>query len=405
MDMALVRRYLAGITAVVTGALALPALAHAQQSAAATAATTSPGDSTSLLERAAAQARLVAARLDSAAAAQAGRRAPVDPSATQYQNGLAQLLNGQCDAAYLLFRSAVTSAPNNARNHGDLAFTLACRARLDDAAAEYATAIRLESTNPWYYVELGILRASQQHWVEASANFELAYAADSTILDSALIAAATEAAERSGNENQDFAWAERGTAKVPNDPTPWLHLATLLRNRGDTARGLDAIRHFRALDPRNRLGAAVYALYLYDHGEFDSAVVMARQAESDTALHQYASAVLLRAGAHWLNSKQYDSAAMVLAEGRAITPASLARMRYTYYLGLADLMRIPTILDAAAHDKDCSKATLLDSLLTEVQHDITDAAQLDSAQTSRILGTYVPTLRNRVDGFKSGCHS
>jgi Tfp pilus assembly protein PilF len=405
MDMALVRRFLAGIAAVATGALALPAVAHAQQSTATTAATTPATDSTSLLERAAAQGRLYAARLDSAAAAQAGRRAPADPSATQYQNGLAQLQNGLCDAAYLFFRGAVASNPNSARNHGDMAFTLACRARLDDAATEYGTAIRMQSTNPWYYVALGVLRASQLHWVEASANFELAYAADSTILDSMLIAAATEAAERSGNENQDFEWAERGTAKVPSDPTPWLHLATLLRARGDTARGLDAIRRFRALDPRNRLGTAVYALYLYDHGQFDSAVVMARQAASDTALHQYASAIFLRAGAHWLNSKQFDSAAAVLAEGRAITPAGLAKMRYTYYLGLADLMRIPTILEAAQHDKDCDKAPVLDSLLTEVQHDITESAQLDSAQTSKILTNYVPALRNRVDSFKSGCHN
>ena len=400
MNLRQVRPCLAVFAVVVAGAIVLPARGHAQQAAAPVAT-----DSASLLERAATQGRLVAARLDSAAAAQAGRRAPADPSSTQYQNGLTQLQAGQCDAAYLMFRSAVTANPNSARNHGDLAYTLVCRQRLDDAATEYATAIRLQSANPWYYVALGVLRANQQHWVEASANFELAYAADSTILDPMLLAAATQAAERSGNENQDFEWAERGAAKVPNDPAPWLRLATLLRTRGDTARGYDAIRHFRALDSQSKLGAAVYALYLYDHGVYDSAVVMARQAEGDTALNPYTSAVLLRAGAHWLNSKQYDSAATVLAEGRAITPSGLARMRYTYYLGLADLMRIPAVLDAATQHKDCSKAPLLDSLLTEVQHDITDAAQLDSAQTSRILGSYLPTLHDRVDSFKNSCHS
>lgn len=399
MNLRQVRSCLAVFAVAVAGAIGLPARGHAQQ-AAVPAAT----DSASLLEHAAAQARLVAARLDSAAAAQS-RRAPADPSATQYQNGLAQLLSGQCDAAYLMLRSAVAANPNSARNHGDLAYALVCRQRLDDAATEYATAIRMQSANPWYYVELGILRENQEHWVEASANFELAYAADSTILDPALLAAASQAATHSGNENLDFEWAERGTVKIPTDPVPWLHLAMLLRTRNDSARGLDAIRHFRALDTQSRLGAAVYALYLHDHGQFDSAVVMARQAASDTALRQYASAVFLRAGAHWLNTKQFDSAAVVLAEGRAITPAGLAKMRYTYYLGLADLMRIPGVLEAAQHDKNCSKATLLDSLMTEVQHDISDAAQLDSAQTAKILGQYLPTLHDRVDSFKSGCHS
>ena len=401
MELPRVRRCLAAFVVLATGVVALPTAVRAQQQATTPAA----NDSASLLERAATQARLVAARLDSVANAQAGRRAPPDPSSVQYQNGVVQLLNGQCDAAYLLLRAAVSSSSNSARNHGDLAYALACRQRLDDAATEYATASRLQSANPWYYVGLGVVRANQQRWTEASANFELAYSTDSTILDTTIVAIASQAAERSANENQLFLWSQRGSAMLPNDPTPWLTLATLLRSRSDTARGLDAIRHFRALKPQDPRGAVVYSLYLHDRGQYDSAVVMARLAASDTALQQYASTVFLRAGAHWLNAKQYDSAAMVLAEGRTITPAGLSRMRYTLYLGLADLMRIPTMLNAAEHDKVCSRAAVLDSLLTEVQHDITEAAQLDSAQATKILGTYVPALHQRVDNFRSGCHS
>ena len=48
MDLALVRRCLAGITIVVSGAVTLPALARAQQSTAGAAATTAVADTTSL---------------------------------------------------------------------------------------------------------------------------------------------------------------------------------------------------------------------------------------------------------------------------------------------------------------------------------------------------------------------
>jgi hypothetical protein len=134
-------------------------------------------------------------------------------------------------------------------------------------------------------------------------------------------------------------------------------------------------------------------------------VALAHEAARDSAMHQYASMVFLRVGARMLQAKNYDRAAQVLDEGRQITPAGLNRLRYTHYLGLANLMRIPTLYNDASQRKDCTQVHVLDSLLTSVNDDISATAQLDSAQAAQILTTYVPQLRQRIDAFKGTCRN
>ena len=380
----------------VSGALLSPTTARAQAAA---------SDSGSLLDSASVRARLVAARLESQAGTQRGRPGRAEAGMTQYLEGVAQLTKHEFDSALVNMRAAVTVGPNNARYHGDLAYAYAGLLRWDEAGSEYATAIRLQGANPWYYVGLGAVRAAQERWAEAGANFALAKATDSTILDPKLIGAASFVYERDGNEQQLFEWSQAGTRLFPNDPGPWLRVATLLRARGDTGQGLAAIRRFHTLQPDDRLGQAVFALYLYDIGQNDSAVTFAHEAARDSAMHQYASMVFLRVGARLLQAKEYDRSAQVLAEGRSITPAGLNRMRYTHYLGLANLMRIPALYNDASQKKDCGEGRLADSLLTSVDQDIRETAQLDSAQASQILGTYVPQLRQRIDAFKATCRN
>ena len=403
MDLALVRRCLAGITVVVSGAVTLPALARAQQSTAAPAVTTSVVDTVPLLEHAATSARAVAARLDSAAVAQSGRRAPADPSATQYQNGLVQLLNGQCEAAYLLFRAAVASSPNSARNHGDLAFSLVCRQRLDDAATEYATALRLQSANPWYYVGLAAVRSMQQRYTEAAANYTLALATDSTILFPQLLDSATASFQSAGNADELFNWSKIGTEKFPNDAASWLRVAMMLRRRGDTGpEGLNAIRHFHALQPDNRLGDAIFSLYLSDGGQNDSALAYASLASADSALREYASLVYLRVGAHMLQSRDFERAARVLNDGRNMaTPGNHAR--YSLYLAHANIQRAVPLFQDAVAKKNCTEGNTVDSILTTVDHDLHESISLDSVQSQHIIDSILPQFKSRVADFKGTC--
>jgi tetratricopeptide (TPR) repeat protein len=402
MNLAHVRHGIAGVAAL-AGALALPALSHAQQPAAAPAApAAAPAtDSTSLLEHAAVQARLVAARLDSAA--QSGRRVN-DPSATQYQNGLDQLQNGQCDAAYLLLRSAVAANQNSARNHGDLAFSLACRQRLDDAATEYETAIRLQSTNPWYYVGLAALRAGQERWTEAAANYMLAYGVDSTVLYPDLVHAGITAFTHTGNTDEVLAWSRTESRLHPDDAQPWLRLAVTLRQRGENMQeGMDAIRRYHTLEPDNKMGDAVFSLYLSDAGQNDSALTFASQALADTSLKEYVSVVYLRVGAHLLQAKQYDKAAAALNTGRDIAPAS-NHARFSLYLGIANLQRAVPLYNDALEKKNCDEDKQVDSILTTVDHDLHESMALDSAQVSHILTDMLPGFRQKVTDFKDQCH-
>jgi len=403
MDLVHVRRCLAGFTIVASGVFALPAVLRAQQPAAAPAMTSTASDTASVLEHAATQARLVAARLDSVAAAQAARRAPSDPSATQYQNGLVQLLQGQCEAAYLLFRSAVAASPNSARNHGDLAFTLVCRQRLDDAATEYATAIRLQSANPWYYVGLAGVRSAQQRYTEAAANYSLAMATDSTILYPALLDSATTVFQGSGNAEELLSWSRMGTQKFPNEASNWLRVSMMLRRRGDTTHeGITAIRHFHALQPDNRLGDAILSLYLSDTGQNDSALAYSSLAAADSSLREYASLVFLRVGAHLLQTREFDRAAQVLSDGRNMASPS-THSRYSLYLAHANIQRAVPLFQDAVQKKNCTEGKTVDSILTAVDHDLHESMALDSVQSTHILNDILPQFKSKVDEFKGTC--
>lgn len=357
-----------------------------------------------MIEHAATQARLVAARLDSVAAAQGGRRAPLDASATQYQNGLTQLLAGQCDAAYLLLRGAVTANPNKARNHGDLAYALACRQRADDAATELEAAIRLQSTNPWYYVGLAAVRGSQERWTEAAANYTLAFAVDSTILYPTLLNSALSTFMRTGNEEQELAWARAGTQRFPNEANPWLRLSFTLRHRGENAtEAMDAIRHFHALQPDNHLGQALFSLYLSDAGQSDSALTYAGEAVADTTLREYVSVVFLRVGAHLLQTKDFAKAAFALTRGRELAPQA-NHARFSLYLGIANLQRAVPLYNDAVEKKNCTEGKMVDSLLVSVDRDLHESMALDSAQVTHILNDMLPPFRQKVNDFKDGCH-
>jgi tetratricopeptide (TPR) repeat protein len=395
------RACLAGFGLIVSEALAMPAAARAQEPAAAAAPGPTVTDPDTVLENAAAHARLVAAHLDSVAAAQAGQRLE-DKSATQYQNGLYQFFQGEFQAAYLLLRSAVATSPNSARNHGDLALTLTCLRRWEDAATEYTTAISLQPANPWYYVGLGMVRSIQEQWPDAAANFTRAMATDSSILTQDLLVAASSAFEQSGQTGELLAWARLGTRRFPNEAWTWLQTAMMLRRRGDTAEGLAAIRRFHALRPDNLLGDALFSLYLSDIGEGDSAVAFAALAATDSSYREYASLVYLRVGARLLQAKQYEHAAYVLAEGRPMaSPAT--RARYSLYLAHANLQRLTPMYAEAVQKKDCHQGRLVDSLLVSVQHDLRESVALDSVQTTHILTEVLPQVQTWVNEFLATC--
>ncbi len=378
----------------------LVAAGAAAQNPPATSAPAQTAQDSSLLETAAINARQTAARLESSSGAR-GRRA--DPAQAQYTDAVAQLSRRNFDSALAPLRAATMLNQNSARYHGDLGYALAGLGRWDDAATEYATAARLQSSNPWYYVGLASVRANQEHWQQAAANFALAVGTDSSIIDRSLITVASYCLERGGFESDLLDWSRIAVARFPDEPTPHLRLATLLRSRGDTAGGLAEIRKFRQMQPDDRLGAAVYALYLFDQGQYDSSVALARRAGSDTALRSYAWPVYLRVGAHYLQAKDLEKASQVLEEGRAMAPSG-RHPQFSLYLGYANVQRLAPLYQDAAAKKDCGKARLIDSLVTSVDRDMHESMALgDSAQMNQIIGTVLPQYRTRTREILDQC--
>ena len=360
-----------------------------------------PADSSTLLDLAAVKAREVATRLESANPAPRGRARP-DPGLSVYLQGVAYLQKRQFDSAFVPLQAAATVGQDNPRYRGDLAYALASLGRLEEAGNQYLTAVRLQSANPWYYVGVGVVRANLERWQEASANFTLAYATDSTILDPRLVAAASLASEKSGDEQGLLTWSERSTAHFPDYPAPWLRLASLLRSQHDTTRGLAAIRHYRGLKPDDKLGDAVYALYLFDIGQADSAVDLAIEAGHDTAMRVYAAPVLLRVGATWLSQRQYDSASKALSAGLAISPPTL-HDRFLFYLSFANLQRLVPMFTAAVPKHDCAAGHVVDSLLTQADSGFHQTQAIDTAQTRHIIADILPNIHQRVGEFTQQC--
>lgn len=374
-----------------SGALGVP---RAQAQAPGAAAV----DSTPLLAVAAIGAREAATRLEGRPTARASVR---NTAAAQYNAGLAQLAKGQFDSAAVSLRAATTTLPDVARYHGDLAFALAASGHWTDAEEEYRAAVRLQQANPWYYIGLGTTQLAQGHWAQSSASYTLAVSSDSAVIIRQLIEPAGDAFEKSGNAEELTAWSRMATVRFPSVPTPWLRLASAAFQGHDTATGFPAIRRYRTLKPDDRVGALLYAEFLYAAGQNDSAAILAVQASPDSSLRHLASVMLYNAGGNLLQASKFDTAARVLQQGRDIA-AEQDRPRFELLLGIARLRLLQPLYNEAATNNDCRKAPVADSMITDVIHLETAGGAADSSMANQVLRA-AAQYRTAIDGFMKQC--
>lgn len=382
--------------ALVWTAVALPGGAAAQARSTAPAAT----QDSSLLEIAALRARQVASREERPAAQ--GRAGRADPSLARYLAAIAQLGKRQFDSAVTLLQSAVAAGPNSARYHGDLGYALAGLGRWDEAATEYSAATRLQPSNPWYFVGLASVRAKQQLWQPAGANYEAAASLDSSVIDRRFVEAVSDCMERGAFAEGLLTWSRIGAARYPDDPVPWIRLATLLRQI-DSTEGLAAVRRFRALAPDQKIGAALYASYLVGLEQYDSSLALARDAAADSTLWRYTWPVFLRVGAHLFQTRDLVQASQVLAEGRAYAPAA-RRAQFSLFLGYTNVQRLGPLYADAAQKKDCAEAHAVDTLETSVRHDLEEGKAVgDSTRINQVLGGVLTQARTRINELLGRC--
>ncbi len=330
------------------------------------------------------------------------------PGAAAYNAGLVFASHDQVDSAVASWHAAVRADSAIARYHGDLAFGLAAAGHFDSAEAEYRVAFRLQGGNAWYAVGLGATQVAEQHWAQASASFALAVATDSAVIIKPLIGPAGDAFQNAGMRQQSEDWAKMAVARFPDEPMPYLRLASyayMHRDSAgvpDTATGLPVIRRYRALHPDDPNGAMLYAEYLLVEGKEDSAAALAVAGAADTANRALASSVLLRAGVQLIQQRRSDSAEVLLKRGRPMAPVQYLP-RFDLYIGVARLRALGTLYNDAASHSDCSRAITVDTMLTSVSASITAGIAADSATANYLLANQVTQFRAAIDKFKQTC--
>jgi Flp pilus assembly protein TadD len=382
------------------GALGAPTLGAQVPAAAPAAAAPAAADSVGLFELAALQGRQAAQHFEEQAAH--GRAARPDAGAAAYFKGVLWITRDNFDSAVAALRTAVTASANVARYHGDLAFALAGAGRFADAEVEYKLAVQLQQSNAWYYVGLGASQVAQERWPQAAASFTLGVSTDSAVVVQQLIGPASDAFQHAGMAEALEDWSRMATVKFPNEPLPWLRLASACYRRQDTTAGFPAIRHYRSVRPDDRTGALLYAEYLLAAARYDSAAILAQLAVPDTSLQRLAGVVLYNAGGHLLQTNAYARAAEVLQQARPLANPP-DQPRIDLFLGVAKLRMLQDFYNEAAQHTDCRKAHQADSMLIDVTHLVTAGVAVDSALATQVLTGAVHQYRTAIDGFVTQC--
>lgn len=353
----------------------------------ATPAALSAQDLDSLFVAAAERARLKATEL-------AGSARP-DGGARQYTEALTDLQAGRWSDAALSLQAAMQRNRTNPVYQGDLGYALARQAQWEEAADAFASASRIQAQNAWYMVGLAAVRAVQQRWADAAGTFQLAHSTDTAVLQAPRLAAvAGQAYEAAGDRARAAEWYQIAIARSPNDAETWLRLAILQRARNDTA-GVTTIRRYMALRPNDRLGSAVYATWLSERGQIDSALALAALAAEDSAYRPYAAEVYLAAGVNLLRARDLARAVDVLNRGKPWASAEL-QPTYAFYVGSAEMQQLAVRLNDLQESQSCEGTRGLDTLVARVERNLRSGRAVDSTRADMFLTQILPSYQNNV---------
>jgi predicted Zn-dependent protease len=333
------------------------------------------------------------------------------PGSVQYQDALAKLQAGQLLEAQTAMQAALRLNPNSALYHGDLAAIQIGLQAVDEASLELVRARQIQAQNQFYTIALAAVKALRQQWSDASLNLDAAVSADSSIIDSTLAEAGVAWSWRARRNMQAMAWALVATVRYPTIAEPWLRLAAVYRQQRDTTRGLQAIERYAQLRPDDRAGQYIHAIFLYDLGRMDSAVVYAAASAQDSANREPAGVILYNIGARTFQAAQdtataarvhqaerLDLAINALTLAKPITAPELAP-RVALFLGYALLLKVAALDQQAEQNRACAPAQSLDSLLTRAGENLRAGQAMDSARVAPILSNTLPQYRVRAQAL------
>ena len=387
------------VLAVAAAALLAPALPAQQGGAAGQGParyTLEPRD-TLLFNTIAANARTKAVELN------ASRPADNARAVAQYRQAIGMLERGQFDSAETSLQAVMIRAPGNALYLGDMAFAQARGGNLEEAGDNFARAFQLQQQNAWFIVGVALARGGYRQWAEAAGTIALAAQTDSAVITGPIATAAAGWFEQAGDRANALTWARMAVALQPDEPSNYLRIASNLRSRQDTTpEGLAAIRRYRTMRPDDKLGAALYADYLFNGGQRDSAFVMMLFAAQDSIFQPFASEMYLRAGREQLVRQQPDSAMVLLNSARRWATTE-QRPALHNILGRAQLMKANTSLQQYTENSACAPARVADSLINESERNLREGLAFDSARTTSFLETIIPPTKQNAQAAVRNC--
>jgi tetratricopeptide (TPR) repeat protein len=315
----------------------------------------------------------------------------------QYRAALALIDSSRWQDAAVRLQAVSRIDARNAAYRGDLGYVQARLGNWDDAAAAYESATQLQSGNPWYYVGLGLARAGQERWLEAGGMMALAANTDSAVISRPFIEAIVDYYQRANRTASQLEWYRLGTQRYPDVALWWLKLAQQTReSRGDTALGFRAIQRYVQMQPSEPLGLATYATYLFDRGQVDTAVAIARHIAADTTFRSFAATMFYNAGIRAMQAQNYNRAsAMFNLALPGLADSSLVG-RSRYYLGFADFNRAVTLMQAAETARNCDTVRLADSLTTNAETHLRAAVRVDSATIWPVVSSSIPQVKTNL---------
>ena len=316
---------------------------------------------------------------------------------------LGMLERGQFDSADASLQAVIIRAPGNALYVGDMAYAQARLGALEEAGDNFARAFQLQQQNAWYIAGVAAARGGYRQFADAAGTIALAAQTDSAVVTGPIATAAAVWFEQAGDRTSALVWARLGAERQPDEPGNWLRIASYLRSRQDTTpEGMAAIRRYRSMRPDDKLGAALYADYLYNFGPRDSAFAMMALAAQDTTYQEFAAQMYLQAGRDQVQRRQADSAMVLLNAGRRWAnpeqQSALANL-----LGRAQLMKVNSSLEQYTESNLCAPARLADSLITESEKNLRAGIAFDSARTQSFLENIIPPTKQNAQAAVRAC--
>jgi tetratricopeptide (TPR) repeat protein len=236
---------------------------------------------------------------------------------------------------------------------------------------------------------------------------------DSTKVDSLLVYRIYNTYKAARDTANQLAWGDTATRRFPNQASYWYELATLRRAKGDSAGAMQAIRGYLRVLPNDARGNLVYAGYLYDAGQFDSAQARAMAAaDADSTMRGTAAAILFGIGARLRADHPADAVVLLQrAKDWATTAPARTREQIAFFLGIGQY-QLAVVADSAATAAStpaqsaarCEAARREAALIDQVEANVTAGGRTAPETAQQILTQAVPAYRQRAAAFIRTAH-